>query len=307
MIAYLFIFLCAVYRLIMQIISGSSNELLAKRIAKNTGYKLLNTKIGKFSDGELRIEVQDDIEGDVMIVQSMSYPVNDRLLELLLLVDTAKRAGAKNIIGIIPYLAYSRQDRCTYKHGPISASLIIKLLEAAGLTKIITLDLHSKQLEAAFNIPIINIDPINIFLPFYKDKQNIAVVSPDIGAIARASSFSSLLGKDLVIIDKIRDANNECFMGEIVGNVKNKKCIIVDDIVDSGSTLCMAANLLKENGAANIDAYITHLVLSGDSKEKITSSPIDQIFISDSIYHSCLPDKFVTIFIDKLITHRLCS
>ncbi|NDA90894.1 MAG: ribose-phosphate diphosphokinase, partial [Alphaproteobacteria bacterium] len=226
---------------IMQIISGSSNKLLAKKIAENTGYKLLNTEIRNFGDGELRVEVQDKIEEDVIIVQSTSSPVNDHLMELLLLIDTAKRAGARNIIGVIPYFGYSRQDRSTYQHGPISASLVVKLLEGAGITKIITLDLHSKQLEGVFNVPIFNFDPASIFFPFYKNSQEIVVVSPDIGGIARARNFCSLFGKDLAVINKYRDTNNECFMSKIIGNVKNKKCIIIDDIVDSGNTLCKAA------------------------------------------------------------------
>ena len=290
---------------IMQIISGSSNKLLAKKIAENTGYKLLNTEIRNFGDGELRVEVQDKIEEDVIIVQSTSSPVNDHLMELLLLIDTAKRAGARNIIGVIPYFGYSRQDRTTYQNGPISASLVIKLLESAGVTKIITLDLHSRQLEAVFNVPIFNFDPASIFFPFYKNSQEIVVVSPDIGGIARARNFCSLFGKDLAVINKYRDNNNECFMSKIIGNVKNKKCIIIDDIVDSGNTLCKAAQLLKEQEAVTIEAYVTHPVLSGNAKEKIMLSPIDKIFVSDSIYHASLPDKFVTVFIDELLTHKL--
>jgi ribose-phosphate pyrophosphokinase len=286
----------------MQIISGSSNQPLAQRLAKITGYKLLKTKIGNFSDGELRVEIQDNIEENVIIVQSMSHPVNDRLMELLLLVDTVKRAGAKNITALIPYFGYSRQDRCTYKYGPISASLVIKLLEAAGVTKVITLDLHSKQLEGVFNVPIINLDPASIFFPFYKDDINTVVVSPDIGGIARANNFSLFLDKDLVIINKTRDADNECSMSTIIGNVKDKKCIIIDDIVDSGSTLCKAAELLRSNGALNIEAYITHPVLSSDSKERIMNAQIDKIFVSDSIYHSSLPDKFIVTFIDQLLS-----
>lgn len=286
----------------MQIISGSSNKPLANKIAQNTGYKLLKTKIGNFSDGELRVEIQDNIEENVIIVQSMSNPVNDHLMELLLLIDTAKRAGAKNITSLIPYFGYSRQDRCTYKHGPISASLVIKLLETAGVTKVITLDLHSKQLEGVFNVPIINLDPASIFFPFYTDAVDTVVVSPDIGGIARANNFSIFLDKDLVIINKTRNTDNECSMSKIIGNVRNKKCIIIDDIVDSGHTLCKAADLLKENGAVAIEAYVTHPVLSSDSKERIMNSQIDKIFVSDSIYHSSLPNKFIVTFIDELIS-----
>jgi ribose-phosphate pyrophosphokinase len=289
----------------MQIISGSSNKLLAQNIAKNTGYKLLETKIGNFSDGEIRVEIQDNIGKNVIIIQSTSHPVNDHLMELFLLIDTAKRAGARNIIAVIPYFGYSRQDRCTYKHGPISASLVIRLLEVAGVTKIITLDLHSKQLEGVFNVPIINLDPFSIFFPFYNDDINNVVVSPDIGGISRANNFSLFLGKDLVIINKIRNNHNECSMNKIIGNVQDKKCIIIDDIVDSGNTLCKAAELLKSNGALTIEVYATHPVLSGDAKERIMDSQIDKIFTSDSIYHNSLPSKFKVTFIDELISHFL--
>jgi ribose-phosphate pyrophosphokinase len=178
-------------------------------------------------------------------------------------------------------------------------------LESAGITKIITLDLHSKQSEGVFNIPIFNFDPASIFFPFYEDSQDIVVVSPDIGGISRARNFCSLFGKNLVVINKSRDANNECFMSEIIGNVKNKKCIIIDDIVDSGNTLCKAAETLKINGALTIDAYVTHPVLSGNAKEQLMLSPIDKIFVSDSIYHRSLPDKFVTVFTDELLTQKL--
>jgi ribose-phosphate pyrophosphokinase len=179
---------------------------------------------------------------------------------------------------------------------------VIKILEASGVTKVITLDLHSKQLEGVFNVPIINLDPASIFFPFYKDDINTVVVSPDIGGIARANNFSLFLDKDLVIINKTRDADNECSMSTIIGNVKDKKCIIIDDIVDSGSTLCKAVELLRSNGALNIEAYITHPVLSSDSKERIMDAQIDKIFVSDSIHHSSLPDKFIVTFIDQLIS-----
>ena len=289
----------------MQIISGSSNSQLASKIAQNTGYKLLNTKIRNFSDGELKVEVNDNIDENVIIVQSTSPPVNDRLIELLLLIDTVKRAGAKNIIAITPYFGYSRQDYCAYKHGPLSASLVIKLLETAGITKLITLDLHSKQLEGVFSVPLINLEPTSVFFPFYDKQDNsgeIVIVSPDIGGINRARNFSSLVNKGLVIVNKTRDSNNQCFAREVIGDVKNKKCIIIDDIVDSATTLCKAAELLKKKGAGTIEAYVTHAVLSSSAKEKIMSSPISRIIVSDSIYHEALPSKFVIARIDQLIS-----
>ena len=285
----------------MKIISGSSNLNLSKCIAKAIGVELLNTKIDNFSDGELRVQVLDNIGTDVMIVQSTSTPVNDHLMELLLLVDTVKRAGAHNITAIMPYFGYSRQDRCTYKHGRISASLVIKMLELAGVTEIITLDLHSTQLEGMFNIPVKNLSTESIFFPLLQNKENIIVVSPDIGGTARARNYSSLLGSDLAIINKSRDTNNMPAMSEIIGDVQGKNCLIVDDIVDGSSTVCMATELLLENGAATVEAIITHAVLSGDAISKIEKSPLKNIHISDSIYHQNLPAKFKILAIDELI------
>ena len=285
----------------MKIISGSSNPNLAKLISKEIGHELLNTKIDNFNDGEIRVQVFDDLGEDIIIVQSTSTPVNNNLMELLLLADTAKRAGAKNIVAIIPYFGYSRQDRCTYKHGPISASLVIKMIEAAGITEIITLDLHSNQLEGMFNIPVKNLSTENIFFPLLYNKKNIIVVSPDIGGIARARNYSSLLGSDLAIINKSRDTNNIPTMSEVIGNVQGKNCIIIDDIVDGASTICMAANLLLASGAANIEVVVTHAVLSGNAISKIEQSFIKNIYISDSIHHQHLPAKFKVLAVHELI------
>jgi len=285
----------------MKIISGSSNPNLAKRISKAIGLELHNTKIDNFDDGEIRVQVFDNISKEVIIVQSTSTPVNNHLMELLLLADTAKRAGAYNIVAIMPYFGYSRQDRCTYKHGPISASLVIKMLEASGIAEIITLDLHSNQLEGMFDIPVKNLSTESIFFPLLKNKKNIIIVSPDIGGISRARNYSSLLGSDLAIINKSRDTNNIPSMSEIIGNVQGKNCIIIDDIVDGASTLCMATELLLANGAAAVEAVVTHAVLSGDAISKIEQSSIRNIYISDSIHHQYLPKKFKVLTVHELI------
>lgn len=285
----------------MKIISGSSNPKLAKRISQEIGVKLLGTKIDNFSDSELRVQVTDSIGKDIIIVQSTNTPVNNHLMELLFLADTAKRSGAQNIIAIIPYFGYSRQDRCTYKYGPISASLVIKMLESAGITEIITLDLHSSQLEGMFNVPVTNLSTESIFFPFLKNKENIIAVSPDIGGIQRARNYSSLLEIDLAIINKSRDMNNIPSMSEIIGDVTGKDCIIVDDIVDGANTVCMATELLLSNDAASVQAIITHAVLSGNSITKIENSSLENMYVSDSIYHEKLPDKFTVIPIHELI------
>lgn len=285
----------------MKIISGLSNPNLAARISNEINAELLTTTINNFNDGELKVQVDGNIGKDIIIVQSTSTPVNDHLMELLLLADTAKRAGAKNIIAIIPYFGYSRQDRCTHKNGPISASLVIRMIEAAGITHVITLDLHSTQLEGMFNIPITNLSTESLFFSVGENKQNTIIVSPDIGGTPRARNYSSLFGTDLAIVNKTRDINNNCSMSEVIGNVSNKHCIIVDDIVDGASTLCMATDLLLKQGAKSVEAIVTHAVLSDGAIEKIKDSEISKIYITDSIYHEKLPKKFITLPIHELI------
>jgi len=285
----------------MKIISGLSNPGLASRIAKELGVELLSTKIDNFHDGELRVQVEGKIGKDIIIVQSTNTPVNDHLMELLLLADTAKRAGARNIISIIPYFGYSRQDRCTYKNGPISSSLVIKMLETSGINQVVTLDLHSAQLEGMFNVPVINLSTESIFSQVAQNKNNTVIVSPDVGGIPRARNYCSLFGMDLVIINKTRDKNNNCLMSEVIGDIDGKNCIIVDDIVDGASTLCMATDLLIKKGATSVEAIITHSVLSNNAIEKIEKSKVDKIYTTDSIYHIELPSKFITLPIHKLI------
>jgi ribose-phosphate pyrophosphokinase len=285
----------------MKIISGLSNPGLAAKITNEINAELLSTKIDNFSDGELRVQVDGNIGQDVIIVQSTNTPANDHLMELLLLADTAKRAGAKNIIAVIPYFGYSRQDRCSYKNGPISASLVIKMIESAGITHVITLDLHSTQLEGVFNIPITNLSTESVFFSTYENKENTIIVSPDIGGVARARNYSSLFGTDLAIVNKTRDHNNICSMSEVIGNVKGKHCIIVDDIIDGASTLCMATDLLLKQGAKSVEAIITHAVLSHDAHAKINNSKVHKIYVTDSIYHEKLSDRFTTLPIHELI------
>lgn len=285
----------------MKIISGLSNPDLATRIADELNLKLLSTKIDNFHDGELRVQIDGQIGKDIIIVQSTNTPVNDHLMELLLLADTAKRAGAQNITAVIPYFGYSRQDRCTYKNGPISSSLVIRMIETAGINHVITLDLHSAQLEGMFNIPITNLSTESIFFSVGENKQNTVVVSPDIGGIPRARNYCSLFGMDLAIVNKTRDVNNNCLMSEVIGDVDNKDCIIVDDIVDGASTLCIATELLLKKGAKSVEAIITHAVLSRDATKKIEQSGVSRVYVTDSIYHKKLSNKFTTFPIHELI------
>lgn len=289
----------------MQIIPGSSNYKLAEKIAIKSGYDLLQPTITKFADGELKIQIEEEISDKVVILQSTCRPANDNLLELIFIADTARRAGAKEIIAVIPYFGYSRQDRCTHKHGPISSSAVIKMIEAAGVTKVITVDLHSAQLEGMFSVPIINIEPLELFTSQIDKNKDTVIVSPDIGGINRARYISMYLGLDLAIINKSRDSNNNVNMQEILGNVSRKNCVLIDDIVDSAGTLCKAAELLSINGAKNVQAMVSHGVLSGNAIDKILSSSISTIHITDSIFQSNLPDKFIQTSIAKRIAFYL--
>ena len=306
----------------MQIISGSNSTILAQQLAKATNIQLLKTSISNFADGELRVKIIDQINSvDILIIQSTSMPINDNLMELLLLADVTKRAGAENITAIIPYLCYARQDRIkqqsdinlasnfsqTYFSEPLSISLVAKMLEIAGINKIITLDLHSERIEDYFNIPVVNLSSYILFQDTVKnisDKGNVVIISPDLGGRGRALEFSSRLNSDFAFIDKYRDDNNHCWMNNICGaSVEGKDCIIIDDIVDTGGTIIKAAKILYEQGAKTVTTCITHPVLSGDAKSDLQNSAIEKIYISDSIMQkNFLADKFEVIPIYKSLS-----
>jgi len=290
----------------MKIISGRSHVQLAKRLAINLGAPYVHTQIETFNDLELRIQILEPLyEQDVVIVQSTSKPANDYLMELLLLVDTAKRAGAKRIIAVVPYFGYGRQDRPSYDYGPISARLVATLLEAAGVDHLITLDFHSKQLLGFFKIGVQNVEPLPLFTPHVKDLTQSIIISPDIGGLIRARKFSETFNINLAIINKSRDASRTCHMSEIIGNVCGKHCILIDDIVDTAGTLCQAAELLMQQGAVSVEAFITHGVLSGEAIERIQRSAIRNIFITDSIVNGTLPDKFKVVSVVNVLSDAL--
>lgn len=309
----------------MQIISGSSNQSFAKKVALYSGHKILQTSISTFSNHEFKIEIQGNITKEVAIIQSTSHPANDHIMELLLLISAAKQAGAIEITAVIPYFGYSRQDKknsTPHHHSPISAKLIAQLLETAGINKLVTIDLHSKTVENFFKVPVTNLSATSIFtlpspctstLQFWETsflRQKSILVAPDIGSIDRTRAFNALLGKEeIAIIDKTRlwegNKSNNCSMKLISGNVQGENCIIIDDIVDTAETLCRAAELLKEKGALSVEAFITHAVLSNNAKERLAHSLIDKIAVSNSIYHPSLPDKFITICAARLVASAL--
>jgi ribose-phosphate pyrophosphokinase len=291
----------------MIIIAGNSHTYLANKISKTVGAPIILANTAKFEDQELRIQINGNLyEKDIAILQSTSKPANEHLMELLLLADTARRAGARKIIAIIPYFGYSRQDRPSYNCGPISASLVATLIEASGINKVITVDLHSGQSEGFFKIGVQNLDPVPLFANLYKDLDNCIVISPDVGGMPRAQKLASYLRVDLGVINKIRNRiTGECAMSDIIGNVAGKNCIIIDDIIDTGSTIFKASDLLFENGAKSVSACVTHGVFSGDCIKKIEKSHFDKFYITDTINHKLLPDKIEVISVNDITSKAI--
>jgi ribose-phosphate pyrophosphokinase len=290
----------------MIIIGGSSHPILAQQVAEMLGcdYIIANTR--KFADQELKIQINMDLfQQNVVILQSTTRPANDHLMELLLLADTAKRSGCLSIRAVIPYLGYSRQDRPSYEYGPISASLVARLIEASGIDRVITVDMHSKQSEGFFKIGVKNLDPTDLLINKLQENNNYIVVSPDVGGLPRARVLASKLATDFAIINKIRDANGKCTMSDVIGNIAGKDCMIIDDIVDTGGTLCEAVRLLKHNGANSVSAYITHAVFSDNCVRRIEQAGCAEFFITDTIYHQTLPSFIKVIPTNKLIVQAL--
>ena len=301
----------------MQIIAGTSNSDLATRIAAKLGLKCIVAKVTKFSDGEFKVQVSGIIDKEVIIVHSTVSPVNDNLIELLLLTDLLQRAGAQKIIAIIPYFGYARQDRQDrqdrqevqiqdHLNSSLGASTAIKLIESLGINEVITLDLHSKKSRDYFNIPIYNLKAIDVFLAVIKEqnnfnKENIVIVSPDHGGIIRAREYAQKLKIDLAIINKVRDINNICFINDLDGSVTGKHCIIIDDIVSEANTLCHAVEFLLSKGAISVEAFVTHGVFCANAIAKIKDSPLSHLYITDSIPHYGLPDKITVLAIDELL------
>ena len=291
----------------MKILSGRTHIALARKLANIIGCLYVESFIQPFDDGELRIQILEDLYGEeVIIVQSTSKPVNDNLMELLLLIDAVNGAGAKNITAIIPYFGYSRQDRKFDDHGPIAARLVVSLLEATNLSQIITMDLHSYPLEGFFKIPILNLDPISIFAPIIESYKNPMIIAPDIGSIIRTRKVSQNFNMDIGIINKTRDIDNQCHVHDLIGDVKGRNCLIIDDIIDTGKTISKGAELLMKKGASSVNAFITHAVLSSDVVHDIIDKSIVQnVYVTDTIVSEKISTKFHELSIMKLIANSL--
>lgn len=292
----------------MIIIAGSSHPQLAKSIATQLNIPFIQANTKRFEDQELRIQVDGSLyEEDIVIIQSTSKPANDHLMELLLLADTVKRAGARRVITAIPYFGYSRQDRPSYKYGPLSASLVATLIESAGVTRVLTLDLHSRQTEGFFKVGVHNLSPLSLYSPLFPNAQQegYIVVSPDVGGLLRAQELSQALDVDLAVINKSRPHHGECEMSEVIGKVAGKKCILIDDIIDTGGTLCKAASLLMEKGALSVTACVSHAVLSKNCITSIETSPIDILYVTNSINQDTLPKNSRVIPADTIFAEAL--
>ncbi len=274
----------------MKILTGNSNKHLSQKISKFLKNRLVNSNIRRFADGEIYIEINENIRGNsIFLIQSVSSPANDNLMELLLSIDALKRSSAKNITAVIPYFGYARQDRKVVPRTSISAKLVSNLIAKAGADRVVTVDLHSGQIQGFFDIPVDNLFATPIFARHIKKKlkkNNIICVAPDVGGTARARALGKLLNVDLAIVDKRRPAPGKSEVMNVIGNVKNKTCILVDDIIDSGGTIVNAASELKKRGAKDVHVYVTHGVLSGNAVEKIKKSSIKNLVVTDTIDNS---------------------
>ena len=279
----------------MKIIAGNSNIEMAEKIASHCFATIVPAEIKTFADGECSVEFLENIRGeDVFIIQSTSTPVNDNLMELMIMIDAAKRSSASRITAVIPYFGYARQDRKSASRTPITAKLVANLITQAGADRILTMDLHAGQIQGFFDIPV---DDLTSRIAFAKDiKYNVEVekgtvfVSPDAGGTVRARKFADMFGGDIAIVDKRRPKAGESEVMGLIGDVKGCHAILVDDIIDSGGTLCNAAQAIMDAGALSVRAYITHGVLTGEACHKVENSVLEELVITDSIKFSCPDD-----------------
>ena len=271
----------------MKILACNSNINLAESISKTLNTRLVKADVKRFSDMEVFVEVQENVRGeDMFVIQSTSYPANDNLMELLVSLDALRRASARRITAVIPYYGYARQDRKSGPRTPISAKLVANLITKAGADRILTMDLHAGQIQGFFDIPTDNLFAAPVFLKDIEEKYNnkpVVIVSPDVGGVVRARAIARRINANLAIIDKRREKPGSSEVMNIIGDVSKHHCIIVDDIIDSGGTICNAAQALIDVGAISVDAYVTHGVLSGSAVSNISNSPLSSLVTTNSI------------------------
>ena len=296
----------------MKLLSGTGNLELSKKIAQNLKLKLVNSNIKRFADGEIYAEINENIRGNsIFVIQSISTPANDNLMELLICIDALRRSSAKNITAVIPYFGYARQDRKVVPRTAISAKLVSNLITNAGAHRIVTVDLHAGQIQGFFDIPVDNLFSTPIFskhIKKYISNKNIICVAPDVGGVERARALGQKLNVGLAIVDKRRPAPGKSQVMNIIGNVKGKNCLLIDDIIDSGGTIVNAAKALKEKGAKDVYVYVTHGVLSGNAVEQINNSKIKKLILTDTIDNSNKikkSSKIVVLSISNLMAEAI--
>jgi ribose-phosphate pyrophosphokinase len=271
----------------MKIIACNSNQALVEAVSAYLNLPLAKASIRRFSDMEVFVEIQENVRGeDVFVIQSTSYPANDNVMELLITLDALRRGSARRITAVMPYFGYARQDRKSGPRTPISAKLVANLITVAGADRVLTIDLHAGQIQGFFDIPLDNLTAAPVFTKDIEerfDSKDLTVVSPDIGGVFRARLIAKRFDSDLAIIDKRRESAGVSEVMHVIGDVRDRRCILIDDIVDSAGTLCNAAVALMEAGAASVSAYATHGVLSGGAVARVGSSPLEALIITDSI------------------------
>lgn len=277
----------------IKVLTGNANRQLARDICDKMGIDLIDCDVKTFSDGEINVEINETVRGcDVFIIQPTHAPVNDYLMELLIMIDACKRASAGRINAVIPYYGYARQDRKTRPREPITAKLVANLLEKAGADRVITMDLHAGQIQGYFDIPVDHLSAIPVLADYFKDKvdENTVVVSPDLGGVTRARNFANRIGAGIAIIEKRRPRPNVSEVMNIIGDIEGKTCILVDDIIDTAGTVCQAAKTLKEKGVSKVYGCATHGVLSGPAIERLLESDLELFVITDTIPLPDLPE-----------------
>ena len=292
----------------MKLVTGNSNLKLANDISKYVSLELSNCDVKRFADNEIFVEMKENVRGeDVFVIQSTSYPTNDNLMELLIIIDTLRRASAKRITAVVPYFGYARQDRKPGPRTPITSKLVANMIDKAGANRVLTMDLHAGQIQGFFDIPTDNLFAAPVLVEDIKSKltsNTPIVVSPDVGGVVRARIIAKRIGADLAIVDKRREKAGESEVMNIIGDVKGKECFMIDDIVDSAGTLCNASDALIREGATKVYSYVTHGVLSGKAVERVNKSSLTKLLITDTIEESDAvkeSDKIDVISISSLL------
>ncbi len=296
-----------------RLFAGNSNPKLSAAIARELGRPLADVTVGRFSDGEIQVEIGENVRGlDTFVIQSTSPDANTNLMELLIMVDALKRASAGAITAVIPYYGYARQDRKVAPRVPITAKLIADLIEAAGVTRVVSMDMHAGQIQGFFNIPFDHLYAAPVLLDHMKrrfgEDQDVVIVSPDAGGVERARAYSKRIGSTLGIVDKRRTKANVAEIMNVIGDVQGKVAILLDDMIDTAGTLTQAANALVDKGATKVYAYATHAVLSGPAVERITKSPIEEVVVTDTISigaHAAECPKIKTLSVAALLAEAI--